>query len=198
MDALRAGDIYLPPSSLKAYLEVHIEQGPVLDSEDLPLGIVTGIRGNRRLPSAKCIGEYSHCGGVPRSYRKDAVLAVTDLVNYLDKVWDECENKGKDFAFTVGKFFTDTEWHAMTKISGAVEFSLDMRSLDGDFIESMTKRVCEEALKIEKKRGVQFNLGDFTRAAPGPMDDHIKTRMLSGANSLGCLLYTSPSPRDRG
>ena len=49
-DALRAGDIYLPPSSLKAYLEVHIEQGPVLDSKDLPLGIVTGIRGNRRLP----------------------------------------------------------------------------------------------------------------------------------------------------
>ena len=73
----------------------------------------------------------------------------------------------------------------MTKIPGAVEFSLDMRSLDGDFIESMTKRVCEEALKIEKKRSVQFNLGDFTRAAPGPMDEHIKTRMLLGANSLG-------------
>ena len=184
-DALRAGDIYLPPSSLKAYLEVHIEQGPVLDSKDLPLGIVTGIRGNRRLPSARCIGEYSHCGGVPRSYRKDAVLAVTDLVNYLDRIWDDCENEGKDFAFTVGKFFTDKEWHAMTKISGAVEFSLDMRSLDGDFIESMTKRVCEEALKIEQKRGVQFNLGDFTRAAPGPMDEHIKTRMLSGADNLG-------------
>jgi N-carbamoyl-L-amino-acid hydrolase len=165
----------------------------VLDSKDLPLGIVTGIRGNRRLPSAKCIGEYSHCGGVPRSYRKDAVLAVTDLVNYLDKVWDECENKGKDFAFTIGKFFTDTEWHAMTKISGAVEFSLDMRSLDGDFIESMTKRVCEEALKIEKKRGVQFNLGDFTRAAPGPMDKHIKTCMLSGANSLGIPYMEIPS-----
>ena len=122
------------------------------------------------------------CHGV---IEKDAVLAVTDLVNYLDRIWDECENKGKDFAFTVGKFFTDTEWHAMTKISGAVEFSLDMRSLDGDFIESMTKRVCEEALKIEKKRGVQFNLGDFTRAAPGPMDEHIKTRMLSGADNLG-------------
>ena len=93
--------------------------------------------------------------------------------------------QGQRFCFTVGKFFTDKEWHAMTKISGAVEFSLDMRSLDGDFIESMTKRVYEEALKIEKQRGVQFNLGDFTRAAPGPMDDHIKTRMLSGANSLG-------------
>ena len=111
-------------------------------------------------------------------------MAVTDLVNYLDKVWDECENKGKDFAFTVGKFFTDKEWHAMTKISGAVEFSLDMRSLDGDFIESMTKRVCEEALKIEKNVVFSLTWG-FYQSSSGPMDEHIKTRMLSGADSLG-------------
>ena len=50
-DALRAGDIYLPPSSLKAYLEVHIEQGPVLDSKDLPLGIVTVSYTHLTLPT---------------------------------------------------------------------------------------------------------------------------------------------------
>ena len=192
-EALRSGHVYLPPSSLEAYLEVHIEQGPVLESKGLPVGIVTGIRGNRRLPSAKCIGEYSHCGGVPRSYRKDAVLAVADLITYLDLVWDDCEENDKDFAFTVGKIFTDKDWHAMTKISGAVEFSLDMRSLDGDFIELMTKRVCEVAADIEKKRGVKFNLGDFTRAAPGPMNEPIRTRMLSGAESLGIPHMEIPS-----
>ena len=192
-EALRLGHVYLPPSSLEAYLEVHIEQGPVLESKGLPVGIVTGIRGNRRLPSAKCIGEYSHCGGVPRSYRKDAVLAVADLITYLDSVWDDCEENDKDFAFTVGKIFTDKDWHAMTKISGAVEFSLDMRSLDGDFIELMTKRVCEVAADIEKKRGVKFNLGDFSRAAPGPMNAPIRTRMLSGADSLGIPHMEIPS-----
>tara|TARA_Y100000588_G_C14246924_1_gene921827 strand:+ start:409 stop:1722 length:1314 start_codon:yes stop_codon:yes gene_type:complete len=184
-DALRAGEIHLPPSSLKAYLEVHIEQGPVLESTNLPVGIVTGIRGNRRLPSAKCNGEYSHCGGVPRSYRKDAVLATVDLLSHLDAIWDDCEKNGKDFAFTVGKLFTDTEWHAMTKIPGAVEFSLDMRSLDGDFIEAMTERVYEIAASIEKRRGVKFELGKFTKAEPGPMDNEIKSAMRLGANSLG-------------
>ena len=50
-----------------------------------------------------------------------------------------------------------------------------------------------KALKIEQKRGVQFNLGDFTRAAPGPMDEQIKTRMLSGADSLGIPYMEIPS-----
>lgn len=183
-DSLRAGKVHLSPKSLQAYLEVHIEQGPVLENAKLPVGIVTGIRGNRRLPAARCIGEYSHCGGVPREYRKDAVIAVAELVNYLDKIWTECEVKGQDFAFTVGKFFTDAEWHAMTKISGNVEFSLDMRSLDGDFIEVMTKRVVEEARQIEVQRGVRFDLGEFTRAAPGPMDPRLKKTMLEGAKVL--------------
>ena len=55
-DALKEGDVFLPPDSLRAYLEVHIEQGPVLEEAEVPVAIVTGIRGNRRLPKARCIG----------------------------------------------------------------------------------------------------------------------------------------------
>jgi len=183
--ALRNGSVYLPPSDLHAYLEVHIEQGPVLEAEGFPVGIVTGIRGNRRLPRARCIGEYSHCGGVPRSHRRDAVIATSELVSALDDIWDQCEADGNDFAFTIGKFFTDAEWHAMTKIAGAVEFSLDMRSLDGDFVEAMTGRVRDIAAEIAARRGVTFELGEFTRAAPGPMDPAIKAGMEEGARALG-------------
>ena len=183
-DTLRNGKVFLPPKSLHAYIEVHIEQGPVLEEAQIPLAIVTGIRGNRRLPNAKCIGEYSHCGGVPRSHRKDAVIATAELVSYLDNIWNECEKGGRDFAFTIGKFFTDPEWHAMTKISGNVEFSLDMRSLDGAFIEKMTHHVKEEAERISKRRNVSFDLGEFTSAAPGAMDPLIKSKMLEGAIDL--------------
>jgi N-carbamoyl-L-amino-acid hydrolase len=70
-DALRTGQPYLSASEILAYLEVHIEQGPVLETENLPVGIVTGIRGNYRLPAIKIYGEYNHCGGVPRAYRRD-------------------------------------------------------------------------------------------------------------------------------
>ena len=183
--ALRDGMVYMQPSSLHAYLEVHIEQGPVLEEAGVPVGVVTGIRGNRRLPQARCIGEYSHCGGVPRSHRRDAVIATAEFVGALDAIWNECEAEGKDFAFTIGKFFTDAERHAMTKIAGVVEFSLDMRSLDGDFIEAMTARVRELAADIAKRRGVSFELGEFTRAAPGSMDPGIKAGMLAGVAALG-------------
>ena len=183
--ALRDGAVFMKPDSLHAYLEVHIEQGPVLEEAGFPVGVVTGIRGNRRLPSARCIGEYSHCGGVPRSHRRDAVIATAELVGALDGIWTECEAEGRDFAFTIGKFFTDAEWHAMTKIAGAVEFSLDMRSLDGDFIEAMTDRVRDLAVEIAARRGVTFELGAFTRAAPGPMDPAMKAGMLAGVGALG-------------
>ena len=59
-------------------LEPHIEQGPVLVEEGFPVGVVTGIRGNRRFPNAHCIGEYAHCGGAPRRVRQDAVVAATE------------------------------------------------------------------------------------------------------------------------
>ena len=184
-EALRAGAVHLPPGRQHAYLEVHIEQGPVLEEARLPVGIVTGIRGNRRLPKARCIGEYSHCGGVPRSHRRDAVIATAALVGALDAVWTDCEAQGRDFAFTVGKFFTDADWHAMTKIAGAVDFSLDMRSLDGAFLDEMEGRVRALAAEIAAKRDVDFDLGAFTQAAPGILDQGIRESLLEGASALG-------------
>ena len=183
--ALRAGAIYLPPNSLHAYIEVHIEQGPILEEAQIPVGIVTGIRGNRRLPRAQCTGEYSHCGGVPRSHRHDAVIGVAELVNALDELWIEYEANGQDFAFTVGKFFTDSEWHAMTKIAGEVNFSLDMRSLDGEFLEVIVKKVLELTDEIARRRGLNFDLGEFTQAAPGRMDPEIMAEMSEGVSTLG-------------
>ena len=184
-DALRIGPAHLRPTSLHAYLEVHIEQGPVLEEAQLPVGVVTGIRGNRRLPGARCIGEYSHCGGVPRSHRRDAVIATAELVSVLDGVWSACERNGRDFAFTIGKMFTDPDRHAMTKIAGEVGFSLDMRSLDSAFLEEMTRRVVEIAESIAERRGVSFALGDFTRADPALMDPDIGAAMLDGVDRLG-------------
>ncbi len=182
--ALGAGRVYLPPAAQHAYLEVHIEQGPVLEEAGIPVGLVTGIRGNRRLPAARVQGEYSHCGGVPRSHRRDAVIAASELVTALDAIWTECEDRGRDFAFTIGKFFTDAEWHAMTKIAGAVDFSLDMRSLDAGFLDEMEGRLTTLAAEIGARRDVAFALGDFTRAAPGVLDPGIRRDLAEGVDRL--------------
>jgi N-carbamoyl-L-amino-acid hydrolase len=140
--AIEAGrGVSLPPAQQHAFIELHIEQGPQLEQKSLPLGVVTGIRGNTRLLGARCVGEYSHCGGVPRAQRHDAVVAAAELVAALDAIWDECEEANRDFAYTVGKFYTDEEHHQMSKIAGEVSFSLDMRSLDAHTLVEMEERV---------------------------------------------------------
>ena len=68
------------PEQLKGYVELHIEQGPVLAGTDTPLALVTGIRGSFRYREAKVFGEYGHSGAVPRTYRHDAVVAAADFV----------------------------------------------------------------------------------------------------------------------
>ena len=176
---------FLDAARVHAFLEVHIEQGPVLVEQGLPVGVVTGIRGNRRLPAARCLGAYSHCGGMPRRSRQDAVMATMDLIARLDALWDEREAAGEDFAFTVGKLATDPERHAMTIVPGECRFSLDMRSLDAAFLDRLEGRVSEAAREIEVRRGVAFDLGEPTRAAPGVLDEAIRAGLLDCARSLG-------------
>lgn len=175
---------YLPPASLHAYLEVHIEQGPVLEASAIAVGIVTGIRANRRLPRARCVGEYSHCGGVPRSHRRDAAIAVARLVSQLDDWWDACEERDQDFAFTVGKLGTDPSWHAMTKIAGEVNFSLDMRSLDANLLDATEAQLHSCVAALSTKYGVSFELGETTSAAPGVLAQGIRAGLQESAASL--------------
>ena len=184
-EALQRGPAILDTSLVRAFLEPHIEQGPVLDQKEIPIGVVTGIRGNRRLPHARCIGRYAHCGGEPRWNRQDAVIAVSEFVMALDAVWTETEAGGGDFAYTVGKFFTDAGRHAMTIVNGEVQFSLDLRSLDPDFLIEMEDRLQEIARAITARRGVRFELGQVTKAAPGRMDTIIRNSLWQGVREKG-------------
>jgi beta-ureidopropionase / N-carbamoyl-L-amino-acid hydrolase len=183
-DRLRSGQPYLKPSNVAAFLEVHIEQGPVLEAEKLPVGIVTGIRGNYRLPAARVIGEYSHCG-VPRAYRRDSAVAAADFIAALDALWREWDAAGKDMAFTVGKLFTDPQQHALTKIPGEVSFSLDLRSVDPELLAELEQRLQAIANDVARRRGVQFDLGIPTRAAVGMVSPSIRASFQAGAAELG-------------
>jgi N-carbamoyl-L-amino-acid hydrolase len=185
LDAIRAGQASMPPAGLHGFIELHIEQGPVLDEASIAVGLVTGIRGNARLPNARCTGEYSHCGGVPRTHRRDAVVAVAELVSRLDEIWDDCEVAKQDFAFTIGKLFTDANLHAMSKIPGTVDFTLDMRSVDNQFLHEMETRVMELAGSIAQRRGVTFELGDFTRAECGILAPRMLEELREAIDTLG-------------
>src|SRR5579872_7034975 len=127
--SVRAGATLLPPSRIGAYVELHIEQGPVLEAEGQVVGIVTGIPGARRLRAAKVIGEYNHSGATPRRFRCDAAIALAELATQLDAHWAALDAQGRPVVVTFCTLGT-TARAGFGKVAGEAEFSLDVRSVD--------------------------------------------------------------------
>src|SRR5471032_2501791 len=100
-DRVRAQESQLDPQKIRCFLELHIEQGPVLVQRAIPVGIVTGIRGNIRYRDCHIVGRYGHAGAEPRETRQDALLAGVELVSRLEQLWIEHETVGKDLVATV-------------------------------------------------------------------------------------------------
>jgi beta-ureidopropionase / N-carbamoyl-L-amino-acid hydrolase len=192
----RAGDDksrLLPKQKYKGYLELHIEQGPVLENRGLPVGIVTGIRGSARARNARCIGAYTHSGAVPHEYRSDAVLATAEFCHRLDQRWEEVRKSGGDLVFTVGQLCTDAQAHSITKVPGETRFTLDIRSQDLATIEDMVSRAHELADEIGSKRRVKFDLGAINISEPAVMDAAIQQELAAGADALKVAHARLPS-----
>lgn len=183
--AVGRGTAYLLPSKFRGYLELHIEQGPVLEARGIPVGVVTAIRGAERARSCRCVGTYTHSGAVPHEYRSDAVMASVELVRELDREWERVRAAGGDLVFTVGKFFTDPRHHALTKVPGEAEFTLDFRSHDEATLSSMRALTQRLALDIGDRRRVRFELGQFSLHHPAAMDTEYRGRLLAGCGELG-------------
>jgi N-carbamoyl-L-amino-acid hydrolase len=183
-DRLRAAPPHLSRATVAGYLELHIEQGPVLESVAQPVGIVTGIRGNTRARDACCIGEYTHSGAVPQSHRHDAVLATAELLMGLETEAHKVLADGGDIVFAAGKLFTDPALHSLSKVPGDVRFTLDIRSLDRPTIKKFSDLACALAEDIAARRGVRFDLGDFPVSTPTLMDDAHRRHLWDGCAAL--------------
>lgn len=134
VEGIAAGERFLPEGSVKEFWELHIEQGPVLDSTSIPVGIVTGIRGNVRAPDARVFGRAGHSGTTPHHLRKDAVMIFAELMVELEARRASMAAGGKDLVFTCGIVGTIPRKHAVTTIADQVNFTLDVRSLDNDVV----------------------------------------------------------------
>ena len=191
--ALRATKQFLDPKRIAAYFELHIEQGPVLEHDRIPVGVVTGIRGNVRSHKARCIGAYAHSGAVPRRMRHDAVLATVDYAAALESEWDRVEAAGGDLVLTFGKLFTDTSLHSLSKVPGEVSFTIDARSQDTRVLDRMEARIRSEADRIAEARGVTFALEPILRVKPAIMDADLQRRLHAGCGELGIKTMAIPS-----
>lgn len=182
---IRAGGALRDPRAIHGYVELHIEQGPLLVASSLPIGIVTGIRGNRRCRKIVCKGEYAHSGTAPRKLRHDAVFAVSELVTRMDELWRVIEDdEGGDLVLTFGRFMTDPAAHAVTTVPGEVEFCFDARSHSTDTLARVEHALVAAMNEIAVRRGVTFSCDPFTGDAPAAMDRGFQELLRRGCEEL--------------
>ncbi|QZO07567.1 Zn-dependent hydrolase [Agrobacterium vitis] len=162
-----------------AYLEVHIEQGPSLEKEGLPIGIVTGIQGTRWL-HVTISGQTAHAGTTALSYRKDPMRAAVSGLNML---YNEIMPQDAHSRLTVGRF--SLEPGAINVIPAAVTFSLDIRHPNFeqlDLIEAKIRKVLQDHA-VENGCGLEMEL--LFDMAPARFTDHLVTILESAAIDAG-------------
>ncbi len=196
-EALRSGHRFLEPRTLRAYLELHIEQAPSLVEAGRPVAICTGIPGNFRYPDARIEGSHDHVG-LPRRFRRDAALAGAEFAMAIDRLWEDHEACGVPMAATLGRFHTDPAAHGLTIVPGAFHFSLDVRAYDEAVLAELDREVDAIIAGIEQRRGVRFHRGAKARAAVGAVDPTIRTALTQAADSLRIptLALGSPASHD--
>lgn len=173
VEAIRAQQPLLDKARIKAYLELHIEQGPVMVARQLPLAVVSGIRGNVRHNRVVCHGDAQHSGVVPRWLRHDAMFAVADLIMRIDEHWRVLLERGTDLVVTTGIVSTDPAEHSISRIPGQVSFSLEARSKSTDTLEAFYQLVRAECGSIERERGVRFEFDRRLLSDPATMDEKL-------------------------
>ncbi|WP_236846435.1 MULTISPECIES: Zn-dependent hydrolase [unclassified Bosea (in: a-proteobacteria)] len=175
----------LDPATVAAWIELHIEQGPVLVARDLPIGIVTGIRGNIRHREVECLGEAGHSGAVPRWLRRDAVFATAELITHLDRHWRTLLERGRDVVITAGVLGTDPQEHAIARIPGTVRFSFEIRSQSRETLEAFYDLFLSECGLVGEERGVEFRIDRRLESVPAVMDGGWIARLKTAARNLG-------------
>jgi len=182
--AIEGGHVALPAQRLRCFLELHIEQGPVMVARGKPVGVVTGIRGNRRHNEIRCQGESGHSGALPRSLRKDAVMAVAEFISTAEIYWRAAEARGEDLVMTFGKLFTNSESHGTTVVPGEASFSLDIRSHDAATLDSCYGFMRKTAEGIAVRRGVTFQWGPNSCEEPIVLDRDLRGLILDGFSEI--------------
>jgi N-carbamoyl-L-amino-acid hydrolase len=177
--AIRERRRLLDPAGIRAYLELHIEQGPTLVARELPAAVVSGIRGCKRFRNAHCTGRYAHSGAVDRPYRQDAVAATVALLSHMEAVWLQQEQAGADLVLTCGELYTDSAMHGPSKIAGDTRFVLDLRSLSEATMEAVAAEARAAASRISGAYRVAIDLGTTSDSPAALMDVRLRKKLMS-------------------
>ena len=168
------------------FVEVHIEQGPVLNELDLPLGIVTSINGSVRYVG-EFVGMASHAGTTPMDRRRDAAAAAAELVLHVEKRAAAVPH----LVATVGML--EVPAGSINVVPGRCKFSLDIRATTNDVRDGCAADVRVEIENISRRRGIHFVLEETMQAAAAPSAPAWQTRWEHAVEALGLPLHRMPS-----
>ena len=178
LDPERIGEAARPEGSVYAYVELHIEQGKILENEDLPAGIVTGIAGPVWL-KVTLEGEAGHAGTTPMNLRRDALAAAAAIVGVIEA---EAARTGTTVG-TVGQL--DLSPGGINIIPGHVSFSLDLRDIDQRVRDGVEDRISDQAVRLCKERGVELETEALQRLPPVPCSEFVRGAAREACEALG-------------
>jgi N-carbamoyl-L-amino-acid hydrolase len=180
------GAIRRDPRRYLGFVEVHIEQGPVLSELDLPLGIVTSINGSVR-HVGEIVGMASHAGTTPMDRRRDAAAAVAELVLYVEAR----AAAEPDLVGTVGVL--EVPSGSINVVPGRCRFSLDLRATTDDKRDRLVADVLAELHALCARRGVRVQLEETMRVAAAPSAPAWQQRWEAAVQALGLPVHRMPS-----
>jgi N-carbamoyl-L-amino-acid hydrolase len=150
-----------------AYLELHIEQGPVLESMNRPTGVVLGTFGVER-HMLRFVGQAAHSGSTPIPMRKDAFLAAAQTALACREIATRHSRPGAGVVCTVG--VVNVEPKIVTAVPGVCEISLDQRALDPATLAEMLREAREASARAARENGVTVEWRDLWKINPRPFD----------------------------
>ncbi len=174
------------PAQYLGFVEVHIEQGPVLNALDLPLGVVSSINGSVR-HVGEIVGMASHAGTTPMDQRRDAAAGTAELLLYLE----QRAAAVPDLVGTVGML--DVPSGSVNVVPGRCRFSLDIRATTDVVRDACDADVRAELARICERRGLRFTLEETMRAAAAPSAPAWQARWEQAVAALGLPVYRMPS-----
>ncbi|CAH0190899.1 Allantoate amidohydrolase [Peribacillus sp. Bi96] len=159
-------EAYIRPvrDDIDRFVEIHIEQGAVLEKNQNTIGVVSHIVGQRRF-TVKIVGESDHAGTTPMSYRKDAVSAASEFISFLTK---KAKRMDPDLVATVGRM--DVKPNVPNVIAGEVEFSLDIRHHEEVILDKFCQEIFSTFDSLAKEAEMQMEILQWMDVKPVALD----------------------------
>ncbi|GAW92158.1 Zn-dependent hydrolase [Calderihabitans maritimus] len=168
----------VPPGYYKAFFEMHIEQGAILDSMNIPVGIVEGIAAPVWL-AIRITGRADHAGTTPMNLRRDALSAAAEIVLAVEKIARETD---KSTVATVGRL--QVKPGGINIVPGEVKMTVDIRDIDVQRRQTVVKKI-EDAVKVVcQRREISYEINEIVRIEPVMLPAKMRQLIASAAEEV--------------